>query len=122
MAETPKRRYTDHIKQTSDHDLLIKLHTKFDANCEKLKEYHDKVDARELIMDARCEKRYDKIIGKPFFMWVVGFVILGLITVAANTGWNTTSIMENRIKVIENKEHIEENKFDIDLIKELVDD
>ena len=53
------KRYTDHLKQESDHDLLIKLHENVTSICRKQDSNKEDFDAYIEKMDKRCDHRLD---------------------------------------------------------------
>jgi hypothetical protein len=118
---THDRRYTDHITKTSDHDLLIKLHTKIDGICSAHKETRLAIKSYADRIDVRCEHRLgminatsDNVIGKSMFRWLFGFLVLALITLYSIAGVNTVSVAKNEIQIGENakalKQLIERDK------------
>jgi len=106
---THDRRYTDHILKASDHDLLIKLHTKIDDICSAHKETRLEIRSYADRIDVRCEKRLgminstsDNVIGKSMFRWLFGFLVLALITLYSITGVNTVAVAKNEMQIGEN--------------------
>ena len=103
------RRYSDHIKKTSDHDLLIRLHTKMDDVCASHKETRQEVRSFADKIDTRCETRLDlinrnneHIIDKTMFKWIFGFLILSLVTLYSVAVTNTVSLAKNESQIIQN--------------------
>ena len=103
------RRYSDHVKKASDHDLLIRLHTKMDAVCAAHKETREEVKAFADRIDTRCETRlglinrnHEHIMDKTTFKWLFGLLILALVTLYSVAVTNTISLTRNEAQIISN--------------------
>jgi hypothetical protein len=113
-----ERRYTDHIKSASDHDLLIKINTKVSFICKELAETKETLkDHIETISDTctrrkeLCEATLDKkVLGSVFWKLVtILVVVFGVlfttsITNRVDVSRNTTVIKYNSAQLIENIE------------------
>jgi len=111
MPTEQKRRYTDHVKQTDDHDLLIRVHTKLDHICKNqttntkaIKDLTDKIDAKCEHRMETCDTRFDKRITSTTFWKFVGIVIFvfavafgisttNLISLTKHRYWIETNVM-----------------------------
>ena len=126
MSGTQERRYTDHIETASDHDILIKLNTKVSLVCAAIKDTNDHLKDFTDKIDIRCEDRLklinsnnDKIVGKSMFKWLIGLVIIGMITVAGIAGTNSVFIARHDTKISHVSTQIEKNAIAISkIIKE----
>ena len=113
---TLDRRYTDHIAKASDHDLLTKLNSKMDSVCKTHKETQDFLKDSIKTIDTRCESRLvlinknnDNTVDKPLLRWLVGILVLVLLTVFGVAGMNSVSISKNEATIIANGKQIGEN-------------
>ena len=120
----PTRRHTDGIEPTTDHDLLIRLNTKISTICmsqadtnQHLKDFTDK-------LEFRCESRLklidkvdNKILEKSLFKWLLGIIIVVVMTVFSIAGLNKVEIAKYQLMVDSNAEQIKSNA---DAIKILI--
>ena len=97
-----KRRYTDHLEQSSDHDLLIRLHTKMDSVCKTLKEKNDSINHTIEILNKNClhqREVCDTVLEKKLpgatFWRLVGILIVVLSVLF-------TTAITNRVDVTKN--------------------
>lgn len=87
----------------SDHDLLIQLNQKMTDMCKSMdKEFKTNSDAHQDILD-KIEKQRDcingqskRFISSKLFYWLVGFIILGLMSIGA-----VTADVSNKIGKVE---------------------
>ncbi|MBC8179983.1 hypothetical protein H8E88_02555 [candidate division KSB1 bacterium] len=118
------RRYTDHLEQTSDHDLLIKLHTKMDGVCKTLKEKNDSINHtietlntnclhRREVCDAAMEK---KLPNSTFWKLVtILVVVLGVLFTTAIT--NRVDVTKNTSVIIQNTKQLDKNTIALDRVR-----
>ena len=120
----PTRRHTDGIEPTTDHDLLIRLNTKISTICmsqadtnQHLKDFTDK-------LEFRCESRLklidkvdNKILEKSLFKWLLGIIIVVVMTVFSIAGLNKVEIAKYQTMIDSNAEQIKSNA---DAIKVLI--
>ena len=130
MAE-PTRRYGDGSEPTTDHDLLIRLNAKINVMCASLAETNQHVrDGNQNLtdftdkIDIRCESRLnlidkvdDKILEKSLFKWLLGIIIVVIMTVFSIAGLNRVKIAKYQTMVDSNAEQIRSNA---DAIKVLI--
>ncbi len=120
----PTRRYNDGIEPTTDHDLLIRLNTKISTIClsqaetnQHLKDFTDKIELRCESRLKLIDKVNDKILGKSIFTWLLGIVIVVIMTVFSIAGINKVEIAKYQLMIDANAEQIKSNA---DAIKILI--
>ena len=102
-----KRRYSDHLKKTSEHDLLIKLHLKFDSMCSMqkdlkadLKEYKEKIDTRCESRSDHCGKMFEARIPSSTFWKVFSVIVLVLIAIGGTVSYNSITSAKNTVLIM----------------------
>ena len=127
----PTRRYGDGSDPTTDHDLLIRLNAKINVMCASLSETNQHVrDGNQNLtdftdkIDIRCESRLnlidkvdDKILDKSLFKWLVGIIVVVIMTVFSIAGINKVEIAKYQLMIDANAEQIKSNA---DAIKILI--
>ena len=127
----PTRRYNDGSEPTTDHDLLIRLNAKINIMCASLAETNMHVrDGNQNLtdftdkIDVRCESRLnlidkvdDKILEKSLFKWLLGIIVVVIMTVFSIAGLNKVEIAKYQLMVDSNAEQIKANA---DAIKTLI--
>jgi len=120
----PTRRYNDGIEPTTDHDLLIRLNTKISTIClsqaetnQHFKDFTDKIELRCESRLKLIDKVNDKILGKSIFTWLLGIVIVVIMTVFSIAGINKVEIAKYQLMIDANAEQIKSNA---DAIKILI--
>ena len=120
-----KRRYTDHISKADDHDLLTSLNAKMDSVCKAHKETQGDLKDFVKTIDTRCEGRLNlinsnnkEVVGKSIFKWLIGILVLVLLSVFTVAGMNTVSIARNESTIIQNGIQIGKNARALDKIIE----
>ena len=115
------RRYTDHIEQATDHDLLTKLNAKMDSVCKAHKDTQEFLKDTIKRVDIRCESRLNlinsnskEVVGKSIFKWLIGILVFVLLTVFGVAGLNSISIAKNESSIIQNGKQIGQNAIAID--------
>ena len=127
----PTRRYGDGSEPTTDHDLLIRLNAKINIMCASLAETNQHVrDGNQNLtdftdkIDVRCESRLNlidkvdnKILEKSLFKWLLGIIIVVVMTVFSIAGLNKVEIAKYQTMIDSNVEQIKSNA---DAIKILI--
>ena len=127
----PTRRYGDGSEPTTDHDLLIRLNAKINIMCASLAETNQHVrDGNQNLtdftdkIDVRCESRLNlidkvdnKILEKSLFKWLLGIIIVVVMTVFSIAGLNKVEIAKYQTMIDSNVEQIKSNA---DAIKVLI--
>lgn len=134
-----KRRITDKLKGSSDHDLLIRHSVKIDNVCKsviglgnKFDKFSDKVDKFSDKVDKRCERRqveiYDKIdvgsedkMDRDTFKWLMGFMILIIMAIVSAIGYNQVKIKVHESVYKFNIEQIRNNQESIKELQTIID-
>jgi len=116
---------------TTDHDLLIRLNAKINTLCASLSETNQHVrDGNQNLtdftdrIDVRCESRLnliDKVnnnsLGKSMFMWLLGIIVIIVMTIFSIAGLNKVEIAKYQLMIDSNTTHIKANA---DAIKTLI--
>jgi len=84
-------------------DLDKKLDNKVTCMIQKVQETHKEREKCK----AESNEKFDKKVNTKMFMWVIGFIILGLLSVSAVSGMNQVNIGKIETQV---KNHIEYSK------------
>ena len=111
---TEQRRYTDHIERTSDHDLLIKLHTKIDSICSNLtantkaiKDLSDKIDIRCDRRNEVCAKAAERKLDSPTFWKLVVSLTIIIGSLSSAVGINLVTSTENKTLITQHVKNVE---------------
>ena len=104
---TEKRRYTNHIEPSSEHDLLLTLHTKFnhmykmqETNADKLTAFIEKIDIRCENRSANCSKAFESKISSNTFWKVFGVIVIVLIGVCGTITFNSVNSAKNTVLIM----------------------
>jgi hypothetical protein len=117
------RRYTDHIKNRSDRELLIGHSKDIKLICKKLDSretkreafeirIYDKIDSWSNKIDTRCESRLSLIGSKmstTTFRWLFGLLVLAVLSMAGAVSYNRVDISQAKSLIKSNAVHIQEN-------------
>lgn len=86
----------------SDHDTIIRLNTNVINMCKKLEQFHkeNRDDHTSIVkaLEIKTKDLEDKLLHKldtSLFKWVIGFIILALISLATYTVDNTLTTTTN---------------------------
>ena len=119
-----KRRYTDHLDKSSDHDLLIRLHTKMDSVCKTLKEKNDSINHTIEILNKNCLHRREvcdkvldeKLPGATFWkMVIILTIVLGALFTTAIT--NRVDVTKNTSVILQNTKQLDKNTVVLETVR-----
>jgi len=106
-----QRRYTDHLKHISEHDMLIRLNTKMDAMCKKADVNKADLDTYMAKMDARCEHRmelcsqsFESKLSFTTYWKILTIIVLVLFAFGGTIAYNSKMIVTNSAAIKEQKQ------------------
>jgi|SaaInl8_200m_RNA_FD_contig_41_589173_length_1029_multi_8_in_0_out_0_1 hypothetical protein len=117
------KRYSDHVKNRSDRDLLIGHSKDIKLICKKLDDrekkredfetrIYDKIGEWSDKVDLRCESRLSMIgtkMGASTFRWLFGLLVLAVLSMAGAVSYNRVDISQAKSLINSNAVHIQEN-------------
>jgi len=117
------RRYTEHVKNRSDRELLIGHSKDIKQLCDMIKErevkrevfetrIYDKIGEWSDKVDLRCESRLSMIgtkMGATTFRWLFGLLVLAVLSMAGAVSYNRVDISQAKSLIKSNAVHIQEN-------------
>ena len=119
-----KRRYTDHLEQSSDHDLLIRLHTKMDSVCKTLKEKNDSINHTIEILNKNClhqREVCDTVLEKKLpgatFWRLVGILIVVLSVLFTTAITNRVDVTKNTSVILQNTKQLDKNTAVLEAVR-----
>jgi|GEM_PF-1521957 hypothetical protein len=122
------RRYSDHIKNRSDRELLIGHSKDIKLICKKLDDrekkredfeirIYDKMDKWTTNVDLKCESRLGMMnskMGSSTFKWFFGLMATVMILMAGTVSFNRVDLAETKANLKETGIHLQETS---DLVK-----